>query len=663
MPYTLITIVLLFIYSFISVSIYLPLKEAYLPHEENIEKYFNNSSFVHTLGRHTKYLYQSKILKEDWYESRFEKVDSIKFYVPSTGTNQELSNIKNIDNTILQREIDNSLYYVTIKVLDNGIIETEGSLDINQSAFLGGLVFSNQEDLNKFTGLEITYIVPRNFASYSDIFTNGFKELNIESYLILILVIGGISILLLLIIAFSIPYIHQQKSIICRLYNKLFLEFKILLWAALFAGFGALVFGLINVNHYYYGLLNIVEMVYDVNRYFYLLGISITFLIYMFVYLNVVYIKNIYHLGFKEGFVRNSIIGRLSGRIIRFVCNKVSNIKKSVRRLLELDISKDPNKKIIIILITNIVVLWFVALGGWFMILVAIAYSIFLFKYFVSFMYSLKDIHDASCQLAVGDFNISLEEEMGLLSPIAKNLNNIKEGFQLAINKEIKSERMKAELISNVSHDLKTPLTSIITYVDLLQKPNLSVETQAEYVQVLEKKSKRLKLLIEDLFEASKASSGNIDLYLEKIDVISLFRQTLGELEERIKESTLIFKTNLPDNKVMCLLDGKRTYRIFENIMNNIFKYSMEYSRVYIDVQESIHEVAITFKNISSYEMNFDNIEITERFARGDKSRTTEGSGLGLSIAKNLVQLQKGELNIAIDGDLFKLTIKFPKSI
>ena len=176
-----------------------------------------------------------------------------------------------------------------------------------------------------------------------------------------------------------------------------------------------------------------------------------------------------------------------------------------------------------------------------------------------------------------------------------------------------------------------------------------------------DKKGQRLKALIDDLFEASKASSGNIELYMEELDVVALLRQTLGELEERIINSKLEFKVNAPEAKIICKLDGKRTYRVFENIMSNILKYSMPSSRVYIDVVEHEKEVSFIFKNISAYEMNFDASEIMERFTRGDKARTTEGSGLGLAIAKSLVELQNGSMFITIDGDLFKLTVSFNK--
>lgn len=246
------------------------------------------------------------------------------------------------------------------------------------------------------------------------------------------------------------------------------------------------------------------------------------------------------------------------------------------------------------------------------------------------------------------------------LSPIVDELSKIDEGFQNAVNQEIVSQRMKTELISNVSHDLKTPLTSIINYVDLLKNKDLTQEQKEEYVSILDQKSQRLKVLIEDLFEASKAASGNIEIVSEKIDLIALLKQTLGELAEKISTSGLQFKVNLPEEKVICELDGRRTYRIFENLMGNILKYAAPHSRVYIDcILEE--EVSITFRNISAYEMNFTAEEIMERFKRGDESRNTEGSGLGLSIAKNLTELQGGKFEVYVDGDLFKVTLRWSR--
>lgn len=272
------------------------------------------------------------------------------------------------------------------------------------------------------------------------------------------------------------------------------------------------------------------------------------------------------------------------------------------------------------------------------------------------------DIEDASTKIAEGNFNISFKSNrVKDLNNIRENLSNINKGFKIAIEDEIKSERMKSELLTNVSHDLKTPLTSIINYVDLLQRDNLTEQQKEEYIKILDNKSKRLKVLIEDLFEASKASTGNIKLNKEDIDIVAILRQSMGEFKEKIDEKNLNFKINIPNNKIILNLDGARTWRVFENIIGNALKYSMEHTRVYIDLRETSDEVIFEIKNISGYELNCEVSELKERFKRADLSRNTEGSGLGLSIANSLVELQGGKLDISIDGDLFKVKVIFKK--
>ena len=273
----------------------------------------------------------------------------------------------------------------------------------------------------------------------------------------------------------------------------------------------------------------------------------------------------------------------------------------------------------------------------------------------------LNKILKGTNEIVSGNLNYVIEKKgSGDLLKIAYNINNMKNGFKKSLENEIKSERLKSELITNVSHDLKTPLTSIINYVDLLKKDGLSKEETKEYIDVLDRKSQRLKMLIDDLFEASKMASGAVELTIERVDVTALLQQALAELDEKINNSSLTFKLNMVGNKVYANLDGKRTWRVFENLINNILKYSQPETRVYIDLIEQDGKVIITMKNISSYEMDFDKDEIFERFKRGDKSRNTEGSGLGLSIAKSILELQGGSLSIETDGDLFKAKVIVP---
>ena len=283
--------------------------------------------------------------------------------------------------------------------------------------------------------------------------------------------------------------------------------------------------------------------------------------------------------------------------------------------------------------------------------------SIFIIKDKVN---KIEQIRNGIDKIKNGNIEHKIEIKKDLLfDDIVKDINEIGKTINIAVEERLKSERMKNELITNVSHDLKTPLTAIINYISLMKKEDIQPKHLKDYVQVLDKRSQRLKILIEDLFEASKIGSNNIELNLEENDINQLLTQTLVEMEDYINESKLDFIVNTPDKEVYILADGKKTFRVFENIISNILKYSLEKTRVYIDLVESDKKVHISFKNISKYQLNFDPDEITERFTRGDLSRNTEGSGLGLAIAKGLVQAQGGELKVDIIGDLFIVNIDF----
>ena len=283
--------------------------------------------------------------------------------------------------------------------------------------------------------------------------------------------------------------------------------------------------------------------------------------------------------------------------------------------------------------------------------------SIFIIKDKVN---KIETIRNGIDKIKNGNIEHKIEIKKDLLfDDIVKDINEIGETVNIAVEERLKSERMKNELITNVSHDLKTPLTAIINYISLMKKEDIQPKHIKDYVQVLDKRSQRLKILIEDLFEASKIGSNNIELNLEENDINQLLTQTLVEMEDYINESKLDFIVNTPDKEVYILADGKKTFRVFENIISNILKYSLEKTRVYIDLVERDGKIHISFKNISKYQLNFDPDEITERFTRGDLSRNTEGSGLGLAIAKGLIEAQGGELKVDIIGDLFIVNIDF----
>lgn len=239
-----------------------------------------------------------------------------------------------------------------------------------------------------------------------------------------------------------------------------------------------------------------------------------------------------------------------------------------------------------------------------------------------------------------------------------QTFEEINKGFNENLEEKMKSERMKIELITNVSHDLKTPLTSIISYVDLLSKEDLS-DTSRDYVNILIDKSNRLKNIVSDLFDLAKSNSGDISTDMEKLDLKKLIEQTIADMEDKIEDSELQLKVVLPEEPVIIMADGKKLYRVFQNVIDNALKYSLKGTRVFIELKKYKSNAVATVKNTACYEMNFTEDEILQRFTRGDKSRTTEGSGLGLSIAESFTNVCKGLFNLDIDGDLFKVSISF----
>jgi len=354
----------------------------------------------------------------------------------------------------------------------------------------------------------------------------------------------------------------------------------------------------------------------------------------------------------------------------RFLIIKIFKwLLKPFKRLYDyvtdIDITDKLKNSILKVVIANFILvsilccMWFFGVPG--LIVYSVALYILLKKFGSKLQTQYFSIINATNQMAEGDLKISLDDDLGMFEPIGDALTRIQQGFSLAVAEEAKSQQMKTELITNVSHDLKTPLTAIITYVNLLKNPNITPEERESYVETLDQKTQRLKVLIEDLFEVSKAQSGNIQMNFMDVDVVSLMKQVRLEMEDQIADSDLYFRWNLPEEKVILRLDGQRTYRVFVNLINNILKYSMPGSRVFIDIVTKNDVVQIHFRNISKAELDFDVERLTDRFVRGDEARNTEGSGLGLAIAKSFVELQNGSFKIDVDGDMFKATITWSK--
>ena len=340
-------------------------------------------------------------------------------------------------------------------------------------------------------------------------------------------------------------------------------------------------------------------------------------------------------------------------------------LTKQYDALLHLDFRDKTNRTILKIVLINFAILFIVCLFWYYGTFALIIYSVILFlflrKYTNDLQGKYKLLLRSTNQLAEGHLDVPIEGDIGLFNPIQDELKKIQKGFKKAVEEEVKNERMKTELVTNVSHDLRTPLTAIITYVDLLKNEE-DEKKRKEYIEVLEKKSLRLKVLIEDLFEISKAASKNVVMHYMKVDIVDLLKQVGLENDRKISEANLEFRWKLPEHKLVMWLDSQKTYRIFENLIVNITKYAMPHTRVYVEMTETENDVHISMKNVSAAELDFNVDEITDRFVCGDSSRNTEGSGLGLAIAKSFVELQHGTLRITTEADLFKADITLPKT-
>ncbi len=356
---------------------------------------------------------------------------------------------------------------------------------------------------------------------------------------------------------------------------------------------------------------------------------------------------------------RKFLQGFLLYRILRYFFRKMKNIYNTLTN------KKPETKRIFLcyvsfLVITSILGIVFKDMISNILIIIFWVWTYYKIKKYVvaqeKIRQALQDIYEGKT-----DIQLDENELKGTLQEMSIYIKDIADGFSNAIEQNVKAERLKAELITNVSHDIKTPLTSIINYVDLLKKENIQDERIRNYIDILDQKSKRLKKLTEDVVEASKASSGNLKLNIEEIDFIELLNQTIGEFKDKFEEKNLKIVVQKPEENVKIKADSRYIYRIVENLFGNITKYAVEDSRVYVDIAENSENYDITIKNISKEKLNITSEELMQRFVRGDKSRNTEGSGLGLSIAQSLTSLQGGELTIKIDGDLFKVNIKWPQ--
>ena len=373
-------------------------------------------------------------------------------------------------------------------------------------------------------------------------------------------------------------------------------------------------------------------------------------------YLSVRFLRPVFTLGMREYVREYSFLYQ----IFPYVKKHWSKLREETEHI---DFSNKSVKTIVKLVILNFIVLAAVSMMWFFGIFALVVYSVVLFilleNYYRKIQFHYKALLRGVSRIAEGDLDAEITEDLGVFEPIKGELGKVRTGFKKAVEDEVRSQRMKTELITNVSHDLKTPLTAITTYVELLKKEDITEEERRSYIEILEKKSLRLKVLVEDLFEVSKATSNNITIEKMDVDVVNLLKQVSVEHTDKFAQMELDVRWNVPDEKVILQLDNQKTYRIFENLFVNIQKYAMPCSRVYIDVQKADGCAEIVIRNMSAAELNVRPEELTERFVRGDASRNTEGSGLGLAIAKSFTEAQGGTFSVDVDGDLFKVVIRW----
>lgn len=574
--------------------------------------------------------------------------DKYQFYAVvnfDNNGNVDVSEINGGDKEVLKSNIECSL------------IDIRNEYDISNSDYEEGYY---NIDIKPIKNMTFVYAVPKTITSYDNI-RWGIENADISIYESMgaggAFIIAGIVALIALIF----PIKKAKSTILFRKISKIPFEVWIIIIGLAIAALGPLAGQLIKATlngDLQVIFVEIIPSLIIPERIIWIFNFIIWLLSYSAVFFFVLVIKYVFNVGVIDYIKERTIFG-----MVIMLCVRI--IKRTLDEITKVDLREKNNKLIIKLLAINAVILLIITSIWFFGIPVVILYSVILFfiirKYVDKISEKYSKFREATSKIAEGNLDVKIEEDLGLFEPFKGDLEKIQCGFKKAVDEEVKSQRMKTDLISNVSHDLKTPLTAIITYADLLKDENLSDEKRKQYIETLDRKAQRLQVLIENLFEVSKATSGNITLNIENIDVVSLMKQTLFELEDKLEEASLLVRKNMPKEKVILPLDSQRTFRVFENLIINITKYAMPNTRVFIDIIENEDDVAIIMKNMAAEEITFNVDTIAERFVRGDESRNTEGSGLGLAIAKSFVELQGGTFNISVDGDLFKVKIVFVK--
>lgn len=634
-------------------------KNAALPKYITANKAATNSFY------HNNIIYIRDLIKEK---------KNIKYYAQNNdnslgNTNDDIKNIR--DNKELKEKYQ---WYLQISFDENGNFsyDTLGCLVAATQNY--ELVWNNYKQkhfqyldyddenaiIHNPTNMTIYFAIPykintNSLDTISSLYQQNMSSITIERIFPLV-AIAIIAVCLFMLLS---PYETVKEIGIFKYPSKIKFEPLAIIIALLTGGLITIIYGLIidTVNGYYIDRFNTIAN----GQYSELILGSMNVLSWcglLFLFIFITYYLKAF---FKDGFVYS-----FKNKTACFWL--IKKIKILINYVTHFDINDSINKTVLKIIISNLLVILIIRYFfnfGILGIVLTFAYTILLFNLLKNKLTEIKNdylvLSNAVKRISNGDFDVEINQDIGLFNSLGKEFTDIKNGFEKAVSEEVKSQSMKTELISNVSHDLKTPLTSIITYIDLLKDENLSDDKRKEYIDTLDRNSLRLKNLIDDLFEVSKVNSGNVQLNIVDVDIVALIQQAKFELSDQFNNKNLIFKTNYPNEKIILSLDSLKTYRIFENLLINISKYALANTRVYIDIIDHGNEIEISFKNISADEIMVSEDKLVERFVQGDTSRNTSGSGLGLAIAKSFTEVQKGTFKIAIDGDLFKAIVTFKK--
>lgn len=616
-------------------------------------------TFVHTSAADMKSDFNNWLY--DMQDNTVYRNKNLKYQVVDNKTGKVVTSY---DWTFSEKTKDEYDCYVTVVFDERGKISVKDAYNVNESDLvqrLSDFVFQYNDSywevsyfINPIVDTTFYYAVPKELQAYDSIYRQQqvlYRNFFYENSGFPFVILGAMFIIMIIALVLS-----SKK--LCRVGTGVISKIPVELLGA--AGVLDIVFVI--------GMSEVIYLTHNGQLAEYLISIGFSDKLVPFLHIGAwatifgvvaiitLSIKQLFVKGFKRYCKENVLIIRIINWCLR-------KVKYFINKITEIDVDDTVNKFLFKVLALNFIILTIFCSIWFFGIVGLIVYTIAIFFFLQKKTKKLKEDYDSIMEitdsLAKGNLNVTEERDLGIFEPMKTKLTMIQGGFKNAVEEELKSQNMKNELITNVSHDLKTPLTAIITYVDLLKNEEITEEERKSYIETLDKKSQRLKQLIEDLFEVSKANSGNMEVSLATVDVLSLIKQAELELGEKLEEVGIEICIRSNEEKIYLELDGQKSYRIFENLFGNIVKYAMPNRKAYVDVITSDSGTQIEVKNMSKEELDFDTGVITERFVRGDKSRNSEGSGLGLAIVKSLVELQGGKFDIVIDGDLFKAIIRF----